>query len=86
MISGRWAVSRGERDLQAVLVDRPENHPAFCAAMVGWIEGALMLAGGLDVCAVEERCITKGATCCSLRVSWREKKDTARDRRPRAPT
>ena len=84
--AGTWEVSRGERDLQAVLVNRPESHPAFCVAMLGWIEGAMLFAGAVDVRAVEERCAAKGATCCSVRMSWREKKDTVRDRRPRAPS
>jgi hypothetical protein len=87
---GAWEVSRSQRDLQAILISRPESHPAFCPVLIGYIEGAMTLAGALDVKIVEERCANKGATCCSLRMKWSEKSDAARDRLrdrvPRAPT
>ncbi len=85
---GSWEVSRGERDLQAMLIGRPENHPAFCPVLIGYCEAAMALAGALDVKIVEERCANKGAPCCSLRMKWSEKSDVvrARDRVPRAPT
>lgn len=85
---GSWEVSRGERDLQALLVGRPENHPAFCPVLIGYSEAAMALAGAIDVKIVEERCANKGAPCCSLRMKWSEKSDAlrVRDRVPRAPT
>ena len=85
---GTWEISRGTRDLQGLLLDRPEHHPAFCMAMRGWVEGALLFCGAVDVTTHEERCATKGAQGCSYRMQWREKRDaaTARDRQPRPPT
>lgn len=87
---GSWEISRGDRDLQAVLVGRPENHPAFCPVIIGYTEAAMTLAGAVDITVVEERCANKGAPCCSIRMKWSEKSDAAgaraRDRVPRAPT
>lgn len=83
---GAWEITRGKRELVAVLVDRPESHPAFCAATRGMTEASLMMAGATHVSCVEERCRTKGAPCCSLRVTWNEKGDGARDRLPRPPS
>ncbi len=83
---GSWEISRGDREIQGLLVNRPENHPAFCMAMRGWVEGALMFCGAVDVDTQEERCAAQGAPLCSLRMTWREKRDGARDRRPRPPT
>jgi hypothetical protein len=82
---GHWEVVRGERDIVAVLLGRPEHHPAFCVGMRGWIEGALLFCGATDAVAHEERCAALGGSCCSLRVMWREKRDDVRDRRQRAP-
>lgn len=84
---GSWEVSRSERDLQAILVGRPENHPAFCPVLVGYSQAAMTIAGATQVHIVEERCANKGAACCSLRMKWTERSDnvSARDRVPRAP-
>lgn len=83
---GAWEITRGKRELVAVLVDRPESHPAFCATTRGMTEASLMMAGALQVSCVEERCRTRGAPVCSLRVTWTEKSDGPRDRLPRPPT
>lgn len=82
---GSWEISRGVRELQGALVNRPESHPAFCVAMRGWIEGAMLFSGAVEVTAQEEKCAARGAACCSLRIIWKERRDTPRDRRPRAP-
>lgn len=83
---GTWEISRGERELQGVLLDHAENHPAFCATMRGWIEGAMLFSGATECSVIEERCATRGAPVCSLRINWRERRDAPRERRPRAPS
>lgn len=86
--TGSWEVTRGERDLLAILVGRPENHPAFCPVVIGYCEAAMTIAGATEVRVVEERCANKGSPVCSLRMQWVEKSDSlrARDRVPRAPS
>ncbi|MDP2342862.1 MAG: hypothetical protein Q8O67_18035 [Deltaproteobacteria bacterium] len=85
---GRWEVSRGPREINAVRFESAESHIAFCEGTMGWIEGAMMFCGAVDVVATEERCCARGGPCCSVRVRWVEASDNvvARDRRPRPPT
>lgn len=83
---GHWEVIRHRREIQASLFERPESHRAFCEGTMGWIEGAMIFCGAVDVVAVEERCAAKGAPCCSIRVRWAEARDAVVDRTPRPPT
>jgi hypothetical protein len=81
---GSWEISRGERELLGVRIGCPENHRAFCAGTCGWIEGALLFCGAVEAEAKEERCAALGAPVCSLRITWKERRDLGR--LPRPPT
>ncbi len=83
---GSWEVLRGRREIQASRFRCPEHHPAFCEGTMGWVEGAMLFCGAIDVVATEERCAARGGTCCSIRVRWAEAKDSVVERRPRPPT
>lgn len=83
---GSWEIVPGDREIKAVLLKRPEHHSAFCTGCLGWVEGALEISGAIDAFAVEERCAAKGAPVCSMRVTWKEKNDGARNRVPRPPS
>lgn len=83
---GHWEILRSPRTLQASRFGSPETHPAFCEATMGWIEGAMLFCGAIDVVGIEDRCVARGAACCSINVRWSEAKDAVAERRPRPPT
>jgi len=83
---GRWEIVRNADLVRAALVDHPEHHAAFCAAFVGWIEGALSLTGARDIGATETRCATRGAPFCAFEMSWGDGVRSPRDRVPKPPT
>ena len=82
---GSWEIVRNQQLVRAALIDHPEHHPAFCAAFLGWIEGALSLTGARDIESSEIRCATRGARCCSYEVKWGDNK-RVQDRVPKPPS
>jgi hypothetical protein len=70
---GSWLITKRETSCSATLYGMPYANVAFCQAMRGWAEGALLFTGAREVMSEELRCQARGATSCAYELRWREK-------------
>ena len=66
------AIQTGRASAVTRVLDFEEPHVAICLGLVGWIEAAIEIWGGVDVMVDERKCRTRGAAHCEIASSWTE--------------
>lgn len=68
--TGTLEVDMGDHEARLTIRDLDTPHPAHCASVAGWAEGAGSLTGAKMERAQETRCRTRGAAACVIEVAW----------------
>jgi hypothetical protein len=64
------AMATGRESAVSRVLDFAEPHAVICLGLVGWIESAIEIWGGVDVKVVETKCRVHGAAHCEIASSW----------------
>ncbi len=71
--SGRSEVeSTGKNSAVTRIFEFEEPHRAICLGVVGWMEAAIQIWGGLLSHVEETRCRVRGDECCEFMIRWVE--------------
>ncbi len=69
--SGRRSYERLAEQCASIRSHDEEPVAGDCQAVMGWLQRAIELSGGVDVRVVETQCRTSGAAHCEYRCEWR---------------